>query len=567
MNEFFSDELNLIVSYLKKETETEMLYNEIAVFGSQCGLKQYLTETVKQLDLKGNKKALLYISDFENNDKYTQSKELSEILSTIDDSVDFIYIPVFSLEKPIAEAVSLSEGEFNSISLPSLKAVTENECVLFSFNRKTNCCSARFSNIFGPAIESSGDFKSIAEDYIDGKVVLSENDYNFSFSASYIRSAVKIIFRILLKGKSGEAYNCCNLKFTAAEAKNVLFKLFSDKLTLSLNNSKTVFNGSKCFSDYKIKTIGCNFETDIEDAIFRSFSDDSDIYTRRFTSELYDGKIENIRMLEIEMLDEVKRICEENDINYFLVGGTLLGAVRHKGFIPWDDDIDICFLREDYERFRKICPKELNEKYSYQSYRDEKGTHYVYDKIRLKNTFFSTEHSYRHEDMENGVFIDLLVFDKTSNNKLLRKLHVFLIVMLRRLINIRWTKEPVEGKFATISKLILPLVCLLPFSFYHSALEVILKIFRRNKKSKFLLDGTGLHIKKGGFPKEWMEEFVNVIFEGEEYTAPKRSADYLERWYGKNYMAKPAISNRVSGHKAKRLDLGDYLNIETKMQS
>ena len=75
---------------------------------------------------------------------------------------------------------------------------------------------------------------------------------------------------------------------------------------------------------------------------------------------------------EVKILDEIVRICSKNNLEYFLIGGTLLGAIRHKGFIPWDDDLDIAMPREDYEKFLKIAEQELEEPYKLEYYKNRK---------------------------------------------------------------------------------------------------------------------------------------------------------------------------------------------------
>ena len=110
----------------------------------------------------------------------------------------------------------------------------------------------------------------------------------------------------------------------------------------------------------------------------------------------YDGKISQIQALELQILKEIDKICRENDIRYFLAGGTLLGAVRAGGFIPWDDDLDIGMLREDFEKFRKVCKGKLKGEFSYSC--GDTGAHYTIDKIRLDDTYFSTNFSSKNKE-------------------------------------------------------------------------------------------------------------------------------------------------------------------------
>ena len=92
-----------------------------------------------------------------------------------------------------------------------------------------------------------------------------------------------------------------------------------------------------------------------------------------------------LQIVEVEMLVELDRICRKNDIKYTIIGGTLIGALRTGGFIPWDDDIDVAMLRDEYERFRIACEKDLDQsRFYFQDHRNTKGYRWGYGKLRRK---------------------------------------------------------------------------------------------------------------------------------------------------------------------------------------
>lgn len=107
---------------------------------------------------------------------------------------------------------------------------------------------------------------------------------------------------------------------------------------------------------------------------------------------LDDVVLRKIQLIQLEMLQEVDRICKKHNIYYNIIAGTLLGAVRHGGYIPWDDDADVALLRNEYEKFRKVCRVELDRtKYYFQDHKNTKGYRWGYGKLRRKNTLFLRE--------------------------------------------------------------------------------------------------------------------------------------------------------------------------------
>ena len=119
--------------------------------------------------------------------------------------------------------------------------------------------------------------------------------------------------------------------------------------------------------------------------------------------------LRNLQLIELEMIVEVDRICRKNHIKYTLDGGTMLGAVRHKGFIPWDDDADIVFTRHEYAKFYRACKRDLDtERFYFQDMENTPGYRWGYGKVRRKDTIFLRE-GQEQMPYEQGIFLDVFL--------------------------------------------------------------------------------------------------------------------------------------------------------------
>ena len=135
----------------------------------------------------------------------------------------------------------------------------------------------------------------------------------------------------------------------------------------------------------------------------------------------HEDKTRKLQLCELDMLLEFRRICEKHKLQYFLCSGTLLGAVRHKGFIPWDDDVDVCMPLKDYKQFLLVAANELDDRYFLQTFETDEGCNFGFSKIRRNNTTYIPDHlagGYSHQ----GIWID--IFPMTYINT--RQLKVFM---------------------------------------------------------------------------------------------------------------------------------------------
>ena len=140
--------------------------------------------------------------------------------------------------------------------------------------------------------------------------------------------------------------------------------------------------------------------------------------------------LRKLQLNELQIMDCFTEICRKNGLQYFLLGGTFLGAVRHKGFIPWDDDIDVGMPREDYERFYELVDEALPENYVYRNFK--KGNETTIYFSRIEDTSFIIEDNSANIKRTRYAWIDIFPLDGMPDNKLIRNIHKF-VLLYRRL--------------------------------------------------------------------------------------------------------------------------------------
>lgn len=162
----------------------------------------------------------------------------------------------------------------------------------------------------------------------------------------------------------------------------------------------------------------------------------------------------------LKLLSETDRICRKNNIRYFLMYGSLIGAVRHHGFVPWDDDADIIMTRQEFNRFRECCKTELGEEFDLVTCDDDDEYNYTFPKLRLKNTTYIIRSEISRHGRNAGFFIDIILMDYVPRNRFLAMIQKRTAVALHRLVSpgffqSRIGLNPVESALVAVSRLVL----------------------------------------------------------------------------------------------------------------
>lgn len=259
-------------------------------------------------------------------------------------------------------------------------------------------------------------------------------------------------------------------------------------------------------------------------------------------------EIRQLQMLQLEIAKEVKRICEANQLDYFLADGTLLGAVRHRGFIPWDDDMDIGMPRADYEKFLSCCAEQLDERFELQTWDTDDAYGLPFAKIRLRQTTMK-EAVQPKNFAHNGIWLDIFPFLCTTSRRASAQKRMQLNLLAKtymmkcgyRLHKI--TSSPVSKAVNGVLRL-----TALPFPKEKIKKKYISKIAELlDDSGDMLLECDGRFTDGFFVAKSIADSYTTLTFEDTEFQVPAGYRDYLTAVYG-DYMQLPPEDQRGNAH-------------------
>lgn len=270
--------------------------------------------------------------------------------------------------------------------------------------------------------------------------------------------------------------------------------------------------------------------------------------------------LRKVQLIQLEMLEEVNRICKKCDIHYNIIAGTLLGAVRHGGYIPWDDDADVALLRPEYEKFREACRTELDQsRFYFQEHRDTKGYRWGYGKLRRKNTLFLREYQ-EHLPYEQGIFIDIFPLDSVPDNYFLRSIKNFECFCVRKIL---WSKVGKIAEKNSWKRAVYQVLDEIPeekvFHYYEKMVQRAGK--KKTRMVRILMFPTPN--SEYGYYRNWYESSQDTVFEGIVLQGIKDYDSYLTFKFG-NYMELPPVKQRKTHpvSKIKVLEKSDIIKIK-----
>lgn len=253
---------------------------------------------------------------------------------------------------------------------------------------------------------------------------------------------------------------------------------------------------------------------------------------------------QSVRDVQDKILETMKYIdalCREHGIVYYIMGGTALGAIRHGGFIPWDDDLDIFMTPDQYARFKEVFASQNSDKFVLQEWRTTKN-YLEYAKVRMNGTTFIEEQFKDRTDMHQGIYVDIMILHKVPNRKLTQKLVYYKskFVTLYGLSQRSWKPKTRTQAIVLKSLKLLPCKWMAKRCYKH-----IYRYDNRTENYSYCYWITPAKFRNGLFDASFFETPVDIPFEDTMLLGSEKIKEYLAYRYG-DYMKLPPEEARLA---------------------
>ena len=268
-----------------------------------------------------------------------------------------------------------------------------------------------------------------------------------------------------------------------------------------------------------------------------------------------DKCLRTLQLLQLEGLKEIDRICRKHDIKYSLGGGTCLGQLRHGGFIPWDDDIDVDMTMPNYKKFLSVVEDEIDhDKFFFRCRKTDKKNYRTSSRLELVDTHM-LQKRWENNNLDIGVFVDIFSWSYLPNNKFLRKFVSTNLFYLRCIQNFKQFHNFAK-KSSRISRPFIFVIGKLVPACIINGIEKMLCNCCGKRKTKWIMDDAIINGNHGGYPSDGIDEYMDVKFEGVTVMNKKNAHNFMKTIYGPNYMEWLPPVKRISHHKWTIVDFG-----------